>query len=258
MRVLLSLILLVGTAVPALSWSRLGHETVALIAERHLSSNAKQHVGALLALEGKQSMADVAKWADQVRKLKYPPQPLHAVRIPDGATGYDPAHHCPGHDCAVSKINDSIAVLTDPAAAAAVKVWALKYLIHLVGDIHQPLHAYRVKGSLLAGKKKVTFHGVWDGVVPRYLKLPADKLAALVDVTEPAPRNVGTAADWAWESHVVARDQVIPGAAAFRFEDPAVLPKDYAKRNWPIAALRLKAAGMRLAWTLNEIYRDSD
>ena len=176
-----------------------------------------------------------------------------AVWIPPGAENYVAKRDCPPEGCAVDTIEYAIGVLSDDAHPEA-KLLALKYLVHLVGDIHQPFHAMEAKGYLMAGTKQTTLHRAWDSIVVAYPKLKGPEIAALIDRTEAAPNLKGDAEDWAWESHVIARDIILPRAELFRRAKPAILPPDYAKESWPIAAARLKAAGMRLAWTLNDIY----
>jgi hypothetical protein len=253
-RAVISIVLLLSAVTSAQAWSRQGHAVIAIIAESNLSPTARRQVLAILATEGSRTMADVASWADAIRKMKLPVQPLHAVWIPKDAARYVPSRDCPQYGCAVSSIDYSVEVLSSLTANEQEKLIALKYLVHMVGDIHQPFHAIEAKGRIFAGKKKMSLHKIWDQIITRYPGLPTGELAKFVDASEVAPNIFGGAEQWAWESHVIARDVIIPAAASFRFERPAKLPKDYAQKNWPIAAKRLKAAGMRLAWTLNEIY----
>src|SRR5579862_4608065 len=131
---------LVSLCAPAAkSWGCKGHQTVALIAEKHLSPEAKKMVDALLSgnpIDPKvkrycgdsvrDAMADVSTWADDVRNEKKN-GPWHYIDIPRGAQG-----------CVTNAIAEQAALLKDKNADAAKRADALRYIIHFVGDLHNP------------------------------------------------------------------------------------------------------------------------
>src|SRR5689334_14950394 len=125
----------------ALAWGQEGHRVVALIAERHLTPAARAEAAQLLAIEGASGMAAVASWADDFRSTHRQTAPWHFVNIPLAAAGYDHARDCPDEQSVVAKPNEFAAVLADRSARDRKRALALKFLIHLVADLHQPLHA---------------------------------------------------------------------------------------------------------------------
>src|SRR5262249_16683826 len=139
----------------AQAWGCKGHQTVALIAEKHLSPEAKQFVESVLkahpidpALKRwcgnatSDQMVDAATWADDVRN-QYKNGPQHYIDIPRTAKRSDTpslAPFCEPEGCVTEAITIRIAILKDKSADAAKRADALRFLIHFVGDLHQPLH----------------------------------------------------------------------------------------------------------------------
>ncbi|MBS3650422.1 S1/P1 nuclease [Pseudaminobacter sp. 19-2017] len=232
----------------ALAWGTIGHQVVGAIAERHLTSAARERIAAILATEGKKSLVQVANWADHVRRLTIPVQPSHVVLMPFGAKEYVPDRDCPEKQCVVAAIGANIRALSDPKLPDPAKMVALKYLVHFVGDIHQPLHTIRAS----------RLHKAWDTDIIRQQNAKWKRLAGRVDAEESDPRERASIADWAWESHQLAKE-IVRDAKHLRREDGSyALNVVYYQANWPIVERRLKAAGMRLAWALNDIFAPSE
>jgi hypothetical protein len=140
-RLFFGLILASLTPSLALAWGGLGHRTVAEIAARYLSDQTKAQVIALLGQRpAAKAMVDVAIWADENERPES--YPWHTVDIPPDGIRYDRARDCHNDDCIVEKIKDFAKVAGDQRIARSLRADALKYLIHFVGDIHMPLHAY--------------------------------------------------------------------------------------------------------------------
>lgn len=155
----------------AAAWGPVGHRTVALIAEQQLTPQARDQVRQLL---GSQSLADVANWADGVRRSgKYTKTVwYHFEKIPDSTSYLDNLQSMPdwqkqkgGVVTAILRAND---ILRDTRASASEQADALKFLVHFTGDIHQPLHTGRPNDS--GGNKlevnwfgtSMPLHKVWD------------------------------------------------------------------------------------------------
>ena len=124
----------------ALAWGPEGHAIIAEIAEARLEPAARTQVAQLLSLEDHQHLDEVASWPDAVRPRRPETAPWHFVDIPLTATAYDANRDCVGGDCVVAQIQRFAAVLGDRNAAPQDRLEALKFLVHFVGDIHQPLH----------------------------------------------------------------------------------------------------------------------
>jgi S1/P1 Nuclease len=133
-------------------WGCKGHQTVALIAEKHLSSEARQLVQKLLTEDpidpelkrycgnsGRDLLADSSTWPDDVRN-EVKNGPWHYIDIPRGASRDPLDQFCGSGGCVTKAITDQLAVLEDKNAASRKRADALRYLAHFVGDLHMPLH----------------------------------------------------------------------------------------------------------------------
>jgi hypothetical protein len=136
----------------ALAWGCKGHQTVALIAEKHLTPEARQWVMKLLSENPidpklnrycggavRDAMADAATWADDVRAERKN-GPWHYIDIPRGSQRGPLEPFCGAAGCVTKAISEQLAILRDKNADAAKRADALRYVIHFVGDLHQPLH----------------------------------------------------------------------------------------------------------------------
>jgi hypothetical protein len=176
-----------------------------------------------------------------------------------------PASAGPAQDCVINRVNAFAAELADRSTPQAERILALKYVLHFVGDLHQPLHAAdnhdrggNCVGVALGGSRTTNLHAYWDTAVVRALGADPDavagKLRAEITPAQLAAWRNGTPASWAMESHQVAASTAYwPGAPAGCDPDaaPVGLPAGYEARAREAAALQLKKAGVRLAVVLN-------
>jgi hypothetical protein len=261
------------------AWGPEGHAIVAEIAEARLSGPARTQIVQLLSQEGHQHLDEVASWADDYRESHRETAPWHFVDIPLSASGYDASRDCAGGNCVVAQIQHFAAVLADKTAAASDRLMALKFVVHFVGDIHQPLHCEDNgdKGgndvSLTYFDRATNLHAVWDGgVIEQALGVTlgphfAPNLAATQKEATILGRNIrddqamswapaGMASrldvvtvQWANDSQVLAR-------TAYRELPPTPRPdgwdQTYQGDVWPIIRTQLTRAGVRLAELLNE------
>lgn len=255
-------IVLPAAAGTAHAWGDIGHRIVADLATRQLDPAARAEVQRLLQADGDASLADIASWPDHLRNdpeheaLGKATGPLHYVDIRDPKCHYEPPRDCPDGKCVIGGLQKYVAILGDRHRSDAERAEALKFVVHFVGDIHQPLHAgnrddkggndYQVQFD----GKGTNLHRVWDSqmLYTRDLKWDAyaDRLAAqgpvkLPKATAPFDRAY---VQWAEEScQVVARDGFYP---------PGHKLDDRYVATWlPVADERLRDAGKRLADLLN-------
>ncbi|MEO7986891.1 MAG: S1/P1 nuclease, partial [Gemmatimonadales bacterium] len=181
---------------------------------------------------------------------------LHYVNIPLADTAYDPARHCPRGQCIIAAIEEERRVLADGGASPENRAEALRFLIHFMGDLHQPLHVADNDdrgGNNLA----VTFlghptdlHKVWDGELidsstagrAEYLAFLRRRMASL----ELRTLERGTVIDWAMEGHRIAVEHV------YRLPADGRIGRAYVEANRPIIDHALIAGGVRLAEVLND------
>lgn len=249
---------------PAFPWGDEGHRIIAQLAERRLHPDAAARVRELIGEDG---LTAVATWADQIKQERPETRPWHYVSIPMGRDDYDPGRDCatprPG-DCVIGALERWHALLSDPATDKPTKVEALKFLVHFVGDLHQPLHCID-NGDRGGNEAQVTFfgeatnpfsqkpwnlHAVWDaGLIARaglthdrYV----DKLEDLLKTRNPAKLVQGGFREWALEAHRAAE------RAAYKLLPPEkTIGDDYYRRALPTVDAMLARAGARLAWVLN-------
>ena len=256
--ILLLAVLLPGPAGQALAWGAEGHEIVAMLAARQLSAQASAQVRALLGGAPAATMIADANWADEIRDQRPGTSRWHYVNIPVTARSYDARRDCPGDDCAVAQINRNLAVLGNRKLAPARRAEALRFLIHLVGDIHQPLHAAdnNDRGGndihvRIAGQS-TNMHHLWDTLLVQALSQNPAAVAARIAGDIPAATwrawQSGTPAAWANESLYLARRDIYATAKDRR---NLKLDRGYSTREAPVARIQLARAGARLAWLLN-------
>ena len=245
-------------------WGRDGHAIIAEIAWRELSDETKAEIKLLL---GEASLPEIASWADVVRReAGYEwSGPLHYVNMPADAAEYDSERDLPPQGNIVSAIDRFAAEVKDRTLPAKQRGEALMFLVHFVGDLHQPLHAGRAEDrggnsiELTFYERPMNLHAVWDyGILEGVSEEPwpvrterlyaeitgTDRIAWLAD-THTGDLSV-TAGRWAVESHILAERYcyvVEPGSA---------IGAEYAEKSAPIAELRLAQAGIRLAAVLED------
>src|SRR5690606_13360378 len=142
-----SLAVLLGAASgPAHAWSALGHQLVGELAQRHLAPATRAEVARLLAGEQQPTLAGIADWADRLRDLD--PGRLqatsrwHYVNTPPGQQcDYVVERDCPDGECVVGAIQAQRAILADTTQPLEARRDALKFIVHFVCDVHQPMHA---------------------------------------------------------------------------------------------------------------------
>jgi hypothetical protein len=248
---LTGLVLVAGLAPSASAWGPTGHRAVGRIAERHLTPRAARAVAELL---GSEQLAYATTWADEIRSEPEwaKADPWHWVTISDGQT-YDSAPRNPGGDV-LEAIARFQSVLADRTAPKLERTQALKWLSHLVGDLHQPLHVGRGDDHggndvlVLWFGEPTNLHTVWDSKIIDGSQLSFSELADLVDHAGPEQVRAWQASgprDWAVESQ---------GLRSARYEmGDRRLSYRYVHDQWPTVQSRLLQAGVRLAGELNRM-----
>jgi S1/P1 Nuclease len=241
------------TLAPAFSWFDKGHRIVGLIAQANLTAEARKEIGKILP--GMMSLADAAIWPDHEGRSIRDFDPLHYVTIPENANGYDQARDCAERNCMVEALKWFLTVVPDRNAPIMTRRLALHYVAHLVGDMHQPLHAGRAKdtagiGIHVAYKGETTnLHYFWDTNLVEMEagtdEEVAKRLAANLTEKERRKWQSGDPTQWTNESLVLVRSH------AYEIGPSGELTDDYVEKARPIVRTRLAQAGIRLAWLLN-------
>jgi hypothetical protein len=261
----LSFLILFQSGAPAWAWGRLGHRVISRLAERHLSSNAQ--VGVAELLEPGESLADASTWADEHRREMPKTAPWHYVDVPLDEPRYDDrfAGDEPSKGFLVPKIRQLRVVLKDRSRPIEERREALRFLVHLVEDLHMPLHVgenHDKGGNNLQVRwfdRGSNLHRVWDsGIIEHAGRGEDGWLDDLISMDTPEARSAamsGTVEDWATESLLAARQAYQDPATRQRIKPGAKLADAYQAANLPLAKRRLYEAGARLARVLNEALR---
>lgn len=273
---------------PAHAWGDDGHKIVGLIASHYLDAAVKSQVTAILAgdqthLVPATDIASEATWADKYRDSDRPNGPRytqthnwHFVDIELNSPDQDvacnhhpvvpagtPASQADANDCVVDKIDQFTAELANPATPADERRMALEFLLHFVGDLHQPLHASddhdkggnakKVKGPGMAASN---LHSYWD--TPFVTALGTDNtaianaLVAQITAAQLAQWRQGTTADWAQESFKLAKDEAYGKLPAPQANGSYALDSGYVGNAQQVVRQQLSRAGVRLAVVLNQ------
>jgi nuclease S1 len=241
------------TVATCFSWYDKGHRIVGLIAEANLTAEARKTIEEILP--GNMTLADAAVWPDHEGRSVRDFDPLHYVSIPESAGGYDQGRDCPERNCMIEALKWFSAVIADKNAPIMVRRVALYYVAHLVGDIHQPLHAGRAgdRGGIdipVSYRGATTnLHFFWDtNLVELETETEeevAKRLTANLTEEERLKWQAGDPIQWTNESLVLVRSH------AYNIVPSGELSDDYVEKARPIVRIRLAQAGLRLARLLN-------
>ena len=239
-----------------LAWGPMGHRLVAQLAWDGLTPRARTEVTRLLDGE---SLADAAVWADRIRQDRRDTSPLHYVNIPAGAPAYDADLSCRQDRCVIGAVEKYRRILADSAASPADRREALRFLIHFVGDLHQPLHVSD-QGDRGGNGLSVTWQGrsenlhtLWDSRLLEawapseggYLKT-LRKNVQRMPAAQRSSVAAGSVVGWAMEGNALA------ASVAYQARAGDVLGSAYLRAAGPVLDLAIARAGLRLARMLNE------
>jgi hypothetical protein len=240
----------------AFAWGAEGHEIVAAIALRALSPAARSQVAFLLG--GEAMLIHDSNWADEVRDQRPDARRWHFVDIPLQAPAFDARRDCAGGDCVVAQITRDARILANRRQPAALRAEALRFLIHFVADVHQPLHAednddHGGNGvRVYLRGQRTNLHHIWDVSVVEALGFDANAVSSDIALGISSEQRkswqAGTPESWANEAHTIAREEIysfVNGRRTLR------MPPAYLDLENGVTRAQLAKAGLRLAWLLN-------
>jgi hypothetical protein len=189
-------------ASPAFPWGSKGHEIIAVVAETHLTDTARKRIKELLP-QGT-TLADATTWPDKAGRQIPDMDSYHFINFPKDANTYDQQRDCKLRNCIIEAIGSYVQVLKS-SAPRNEKCTAVRFMAHLVGDIHQPLHAGFAKDrggntvDVRFNRRKENLHSLWD--------------TALVELEQ------GTPAEWSLESLAIVRAQAEQWATSLGYSE---------------------------------------
>ena len=258
---------------PSCGWGELGHQLVGELAQRQLTPAANARVEELLREEPVPTLAGVAMWADHLRasdpeRFKATSR-WHYVNMPEGTCRFVATRDCPDGHCVLGAIEAQSRLLRDPAQPVEVRRDALKFIVHFIGDVHQPLHSSNrpdrggndfqvslrtdtppeeyARDRYEDGIMGTNLHAVWDYYVLASAQLPLGEYANRLGASSRLSGRQRKPAIWAREScKLIDQRAIYP-----RSHD---MDATYLNAMRPLAEQRVEQAADRLARLLNEIF----
>ncbi|HEX8485244.1 S1/P1 nuclease [Sphingomonas sp.] len=275
---LFALVLALAAASPASAYWEYGHETVAKIAVANVRPATRLAIRRLLA---RQSLLDTPEclagtieqasiWADCIKPLKAADGSSRFgyaynwhFQNADICRDFDLTPACKDGNCVSAQIERQAAILRDRHAGQRARVMALAFLIHFVGDLHQPLHAGdksdrggndAAMAYGIYAPARLNLHSIWDGLLAERAISAPPTLVRRYAPRERARLAAGSVADWSRESWQVARtayDAATGGRACAPFPARGMLDAAAIERLVPVARLEVQRGGLRLARMLD-------
>ena len=269
---------------PAMAWGDEGHEAIALLAVHYLHPDVLARVNGMLATDADNDLtahdiASEATWADKFRdssrhakaqtgqwhfvdiELASPDETAACFGRPALAAG-QAAYPGLAQDCVVDKADEFRRELVDPGTTATERLTALRFLLHFVGDLHQPLHSS--DDSDRGGNSKLlspavgssrNLHAFWDTAavvsLGRDPQAVADRLATAITPAQMTAWSAGAPTDWAQEAFALAKSDAYGQLPPPGPNGKYTLTAGYETMASTDAALQLSRAGVRLAAILN-------
>ena len=228
------------------AWGHSGHVIIGKIAEKHLTDKSKEAIKSIL---GDESLGEAGTWLDRVAGEKQ-------------YRGQDNWHFAykdkDFEDNALAKIEEYKSVLKDANSSKDDKVFALRVLIHIMEDIHNPIHCsyykdfggHNVKLKWAETGEKTNLHKVWDSDILHMKNLDDDAYTAELE----QKADKGKFEEWSKDEPLAwVRESQSYLDQVYQFSDKKV-DKAYYEKNIPVIDKRLTQAGIRLAALLNEIF----
>ena len=245
-----------------LSWGVTGHRTIGKIAEGHLTTQAKAAVHELI---GDTTLAGISTWPDEVRSQPAYRNtgPWHYINLPLGLNFADFETKVKGmtQENVYSALLQQERILGSRASTRREKIEALKYIVHFVGDLHQPMHVSREedKGGntiqLNYDGNGTNLHALWDSKLIDHQGLTYEQMAATYDHATPAQVKRWQSdplIQWIWESYQ-ASSKLYAEVDAMKSR---TIDDSYYQAHIAIVQERIEKAGIRLAGVLNEIFQN--
>lgn len=273
--VIAAVLMLIASA-PAQAWGVYGHQTIAGIAERNVTPQTRAAMRRLFAAEAQlatpkcplATIGDASIWADCVRGIR--PRfeytaPWHYQNV-DVCKPFDLKSACMNGNCAAAAVDRNLAILKDKSLPRAIRLEALAYLVHFVGDLHMPLHAgdradrggNDVKADYgIFTAPWLNLHAIWDTQLAERAISTPPSIDRRYTAEERAALSSGTTEDWSREGWALSRDLAYARAldgdpCGPRPRGNVVIDEADVAASTDALRLQIERAGLRLARLLDE------
>lgn len=239
-------------------WGGYGHRVIAAIAEWCLRSETQSKIIAIVGESN--SLESVSNWASDMEREKRKTSKWHYIYLPKNRDDYIPERDCPRGGCLISSIEDFAEVLANDSAPLEKREEALKYVVHFIGDLHQPFHCgYREDSGgydtkVIFARRKTNLHKVWDtDLLARDQMKFEDYVQKLFKRASPddiKKMQESTILEWMSESRSILRNH------AYTYPSSGILDFAYQDHSLGIIDNQLLKAGVRLAGFLDAVLGD--
>jgi len=252
------LCVILGHNTTALAWGKEGHSAIGILAMTQLQADARQQLAGILNPQDERAIAEACNWPDMLRETEEGAStgPRHYINIPRGDFNYLRARDCPHGQCATEAIKHDAQQLANREIDPVQRWQAFAWLCHVVGDLHQPLHAGFAddRGAnnvdIVVNGEEMNLQEFWDHELIDQFAGDRQVLVGMVGQHRPLPEGLAWSEamvdDWTNDSHELAKYRVYP--------PNNVIDHAYTQRSWTLAEQRLSLAAYRLAWIINTVF----
>lgn len=244
------------------AWGEDGHSAIGMLAMTQLQADARSELASIVNLHDEQALAEACNWPDVIRETEEWEftSPFHYINIPRGDFEYLQSRDCADGRCATQAIKRYARELADHRLDKEQRWQAFAFVCHMVGDLHQPLHAGFADDrggnnfDIVVRGEQMNLHGFWDHELTDQYAGDRQLLVGLLGKYRPVPERAAwtdvTVNDWTNQSHQLAKTRVYP--------ENIVIDHSYTRQSWELAQQRLSLAASRLAWIINTILQNEN
>jgi hypothetical protein len=253
---------LFGYSGDSQAWGKDGHAAIGILAISQLQADSRNRLEATVGPLDEQVLMEACNWPDAVRETEEWEwsQPQHYINIPRGDFTYLESRDCPNQICATQAIKKYAADLANLDTSDEDRQQAFAWLCHLVGDLHQPMHAGFADDrggnefEIVVRNENMNLHRFWDSELINHHTDGWRDLVGRLQTNSPTAATTAWSPelvnDWTDESHALAAEQAYP---ASRKIDEA-----YEQQSWGLAQQRMSTAASRLAQLINTVLQNQD
>lgn len=246
----------------AIAWGPDGHTAIGIMAINQLQPDARRELTNILKLLDEQAILEACNWPDAVRETEEWDwsAPHHYINIPRGDFVYLESRDCPDQLCATQAIKRYAAELGNREASKVQRKQAFAWLCHLVGDLHQPLHAGFADDrggndfDVIFQDAQMNLHSFWDFELINQNAGSWQRLASLLSSSLVVPANSDWSPEmvneWTNESHSLAQLRVYPTKMK--------IDESYERQSWELVQQRIISATSHLALIINSVLQGGD
>ncbi len=262
--IFLSILLFIGLNINVQGFGKVGHEVISNIAEAHLYPGTKNHLKNLIGR--KTTLAEVSNWADDIKGKNPLSKSWHYVNIniEDSAVSFEKYWTSVN---IISVLQNEIKLLGNVNATPKQKAESLKWIVHLMADLHQPLHVGDQndmggnKTTIFYDGKFTNLHAMWDSeLIDHHFangKILQHEIMKQLEYEEELDQfTKGNIEDWILESQKLARQCYVVEMITIDAGDTIFMPPSYGTKSLIQIKGQVKKAALRLAKVLNDIFAE--